>query len=188
MAAFPTPQYPFTLTPLANKGISVIATSSIPSNTLLFTESPLLLLSSSSSHCPTRILSTFHLQPSPQKRLLLSLCSNLPQTSSDEEVILGVWKTNNFCLDLEGTVNGVFEIASRLNHACVGGENCRWDWDGERGVLTFWTVKDVQDGEELTHCYRPDWRMGGRNRAQALWEEYGFWCGCRTCEEEEEED
>lgn len=62
---------------------------------------------------------------------------------SDETVVLGVWKANNFCLDDAGTVNGVFELASRLNHACVGGENCRWEWDAARRVLAFWTVTDV---------------------------------------------
>jgi hypothetical protein len=44
-----------------------------------------------------------------------------------------------------------------------------------------------QEGEELTHCYRPDWRMGTKNRREALMEEYGFFCGCTTCESPEED-
>jgi len=46
----------------------------------------------------------------------------------------------------------------------------------------------VQAGEELTHCYRPDWRMGTKNRTAALFEEYGFWCSCKTCVGPEEDD
>jgi len=46
----------------------------------------------------------------------------------------------------------------------------------------------MQAGEELTHCYRPDWRMGTKNRTAALFEEYGFWCSCKTCVGPEEDD
>jgi len=54
-----------------------------------------------------------------------------------------VWKANNFCLDGEGTANGVFALAARLSHACVGGENYRWVWDAVRGELEFWTERDI---------------------------------------------
>lgn len=50
------------------------------------------------------------------------------------------------------------------------------------GWLAGWlTNRRKQAGEELTHCYRPDWRMGTANRRKALRDEYGFDCRCSTC-------
>ncbi|KAI5854276.1 hypothetical protein BZA05DRAFT_467826 [Tricharina praecox] len=205
------PLHPFTVTALPGKGLALLATSFIPTGTHLFSESPLLLLTSSSSHAlpqSTRVLAGFSLLPPAPRAALLALCSNLPliPVPTDESTALAVWKANNFCLDSEGTVNGVFALAARLNHACVGGENCRWVWvadgegegkgedggegegEAERGQIQFWTDRDIAVGEELTHCYRPDWRMGTVNRRAALSEEYGFDCGCTTCEEPEVDD
>ncbi|KAI5814064.1 hypothetical protein BZA77DRAFT_319521 [Pyronema omphalodes] len=188
----PQPQPPyFTITPLPGKGMSAITTTRIPSDTLLFTERPLLLLSGPSQSIPlhTRVLTAFHQLHPKSQAAFLSLCSNLSpgEKHTDETIALAVWKANNFCLNSEGSINGVFELAARLNHACVGGDNCRWEWDRETREMRFWTTRDVEKGEELTHCYRPDWRMGTRNRREALWEEYGFWCGCTTCQSPEED-
>lgn len=45
-----------------------------------------------------------------------------------------------------------------------------------------------QEGEEITHCYRPDWRMGTSNRRAALLEEYDFFCECVVCTDPTEDD
>lgn len=159
----------FMLAPLPGKGMAVIATAPIPAGTLLFTESPLMLLSpldhqsgqsaDSASATPAtatttvtpheaRVLARFWRCDASQRQAILALCSNLSSLGEGgaptaDAVALGVWKANNFCLDGAGTVNGVFELASRLNHACVGGDNCRWEWDGGPGTVAFWTVRDV---------------------------------------------
>jgi hypothetical protein len=141
------PVCPFALAPIPGKGIAVIATQPIPANTLLFTESPLLLLTDESHSIPqnTRVLTAFARLPKAARVVLLSLCSNLPeeQQHTDEAVTLGVWKANNFCLDGEGTVNGLFALAARLNHSCIGGENCRWVYNHDEATMSFWTDKDV---------------------------------------------
>ena len=182
---------PFRLGPLPGKGVAVIATAPICAGTLLFAESPLMLLSphdgqssqsSQSGDAPlvtttrtpheARVLARFWSCGASQRQAILALCSNLSCSSlpvvagggadggadgggnrtgagvggppTADTVALGVWKVNNFCLDAVGTVNGVFELASRLNHACVGGDNCRWEWDGRGpGTVAFWTVRDV---------------------------------------------
>ena len=143
----PLPSLPFTCAPLAGRGIAVLATRAIPANTLLFTEAPLLLLADESHTTAqhTRVLSAFQRLPKPQRATFLGLCSNLPPgpKHADAAVALGVWKANNFCLDSAGTVNGVFALAARLNHACIGGENCRWVWDEAEGLISFWTDTDV---------------------------------------------
>jgi hypothetical protein len=148
-------EVPFALAPIPGKGIAVIATQPIPANTLLFTETPLLLLTGASHSIPTktRFLDEFERLPKDQRAVLLLLCSNLPegQPHSDEAIALGVWKANNFCLDDEGTVNGLFALAARLNHSCIGGENCRWEYDHDEGTMSFWTDKDVMVRIPWTH-------------------------------------
>lgn len=141
------PELPFALVPLPGKGIAVLATQAIAANTLLFTEPPLLLLTNESHSIPqaTRVLTAFKRLPKERRAALLSLCSNLPPDAvhRDDAVALGVWKANNFCLDSEGTVNGLFALAARLNHSCIGGENCRWEYDHDMQTMSFWTDRDV---------------------------------------------
>jgi hypothetical protein len=148
MTVAETIQPSFLVTPLPGKGMSVIATAPIPADTLLFSELPLLLLLDESHSTPlqTRVLAAFNKLPPKPRAGLLSLCSNLDagRKHADEAIALGVWKANNFCLDSEGTVNGIFELAARLNHACIGGENCRWEWNPETREMAFYTVRDIE--------------------------------------------
>jgi hypothetical protein len=151
------PPCPFVLVTIPGKGIGVLATERIPAGTLLFAELPLLLLDYSGTlPLSVRVLAGYGALPQLQKDGTLSLCSNLPEGKNhpEEDMVLGVWKVNNFCLDDEGLVNGLFLLAARLNHACVGGENCRWEWDLEEGLIRFWTDRDVEV------CPAPARRMG----------------------------
>ncbi|TGZ82550.1 SET domain-containing protein [Ascodesmis nigricans] len=174
---------PFEIRPLPSKGLGVIATAFIPTNTLLLVSSPLLLLFSPTGTTHTnplsaaRILTAYASLP-PHLRAAYDALSAAP---TEENRVLGVWKSNNFCLDDQGTVNAVFDLPSRLNHSCLGGENARWEWDAGVGVMRFWAERDIQEGEEITHCYHPDWRMGTKNRRIALQEEYDFFCECVVC-------
>lgn len=40
-------------------------------------------------------------------------------------------------------------MASRLNHSCRGGENARWEWSEEEGLMRFWTDRDIEVGKEF---------------------------------------
>ncbi|KAI5776374.1 hypothetical protein EDC01DRAFT_763323 [Geopyxis carbonaria] len=181
---------PFALRTLPGKGVSVLATLPISADTLLLAAAPLLILHTSSGPKPAEILHHFAALPAATQAAYLDLCSGLEaEKEQDQDArVLGVWQCNNFCLDDQGCVNAVFDLPSRLNHACVGRDNCRWQWDEEKGVIRFWAERDVEVGEELTHCYRPDWRMGTRNRRDALRGVYGFECRCRRCEEPDSDD
>jgi hypothetical protein len=180
----------YAVLPLPNKGLSVLSTRRIQANTPLLTAAPLLLIRSatgcSPDGSPELIISAFRLLPAAQKTAYLRLCDGLEEKTgrrhTEEERILGVWKCNNFCLDAEGTVNAVFDLPSRLNHACIGGENCCWTWDDGEEEIGFVVEREVDEGVELTHCYRPDWRMGTAARREALLGVYGFWCRCEVCE------
>ncbi|CUS14177.1 unnamed protein product [Tuber aestivum] len=175
----PSPSPYFKITGLGEKGLGAIATSTIPANTLLFSESPLLkVLHSPSSGIDKaeQVSAAFTALPAHSQTLFLSLAGGA------EAGVEGAWKCNNFMLTTDGLENAVFAHASRINHSCDGGENAYWRWEGGKGRIEFWSGKRVEEGEEITHCYRPDWRMGTGNRRLALMGEYGFLCGCVVCE------
>jgi len=167
------PARPFVLAAVAGKGLALLATSSIAAGTHLFSEAPILLLTRSSSHAlpqAARVLAGFSQLAAVPRAALLALCSNLPAVpaADDECTALAVWKANNFCLDAGGTTNAVFALAARINHACVGGENCRWTWvrnetqGGERGgEIQFWSERDI--------VVRPGLSMCGCLRGRAGW-------------------
>ncbi|KAG0135046.1 hypothetical protein HOY82DRAFT_668194 [Tuber indicum] len=183
MATTPTPPASpspyFKITHLANKGLGAIATSIIPANTLLFSEQPLLRIAHSSSSSidrAERVSVAFAALSLPSRTVFLSLAGGA------EAGVEGAWKCNNFMLTPDGRENAVFALASRINHSCDGGENSYWRWEGGEGRIEFWSGRRVEEGEEITHCYRPDWRMGTTNRRLALMGEYGFLCRCLVCE------
>jgi hypothetical protein len=92
----------------------------------------------------TRVLVAFAKLDFAQQSEILELCSNLPSLVSPEEAVLGIWQANNFCLNTDGTANGLFALGARLNHACVGGSNCYWQWDEDKCIIQFWTDKNVE--------------------------------------------
>lgn len=137
-----TPAAPlFEILTIPHKGQSVFATRSIRANTALFQEPPLITISAARTTAKHASLPhAFSLLPAPQKTAYLALCNS----HRDTPAVLGIWKTNTFVLDAAGVVNAVFCTASRLNHACRGGENARWEWCAVRGLVTFWTDRDIE--------------------------------------------
>ncbi|RPA92664.1 SET domain-containing protein [Choiromyces venosus 120613-1] len=182
LPASPSPY--FEIIALPKKGLGAIATTTIPANTLLFSEPPLLWITHSpeleEAEQAEHVNTAFAALSGALQTLFLSLAGGV------EAGVEGAWKCNNFMLTSDGRENAVFAAASRINHSCNGGENAYWRWEGGKGRIEFWSGRRVEEGEEITHCYRPDWRMGTRNRRLALLEEYGFVCGCVVCEEQDD--
>lgn len=142
----------FVILDVPNKGQSVFATRFIPAGTPLFQEPPIITVSNAHATAKIDLLNrAFSLLPTEKKIAYLSLCNS--QVASDTLIsekdiaVLGIWKTNTFVLDEEGVVNGIFQVASRLNHSCRGGENARWEWSEEEGLMKFWTDQDIEVGK-----------------------------------------
>lgn len=133
------------------KGQSVFATCFIPAGTPLFQEPPIITVSDARAAAKIDSLNHAFLLLSPERKIVyLSLCNSQPVPDaliSEEDIaVLGIWKTNTFVLDKEGIINGIFHMASRLNHSCHGGENARWEWCKEEGLMKFWTDQDIEVG------------------------------------------
>ncbi|KAL2017648.1 hypothetical protein VTK56DRAFT_1862 [Thermocarpiscus australiensis] len=82
-----------------------------------------------------------------------------------------IMKRNSF--KVPGGV-GIFPIASRFNHACPSVRNVQYEFDSDRGLLSFTVCEDViPAGTELLINY-------GHTPAR-LYEIYGFRCVCGGC-------
>lgn len=144
----------FVVLDIPHKGQSVFATCFIPAGTPLFQEPPIITVSNARATAKIDSLNLAFLLLSPERKIVyLSLCNSqlVPDISisiSEEDIAVhGIWKTNTFVLDEEGIINGIFHMASRLNHSCHGGENARWEWCKEEGLMKFWTDQDIEVGK-----------------------------------------
>lgn len=102
----------------------------------------------------------------------------------DETLVMRIWNTNSFDIKPNKADDGVqhtfvFELASRINHSCL--PNTTHGFTKEL-FISFQVVRDIQEGEELTHDYLGAGRFPSRVfRRQAMSERYGFHCCCTAC-------
>lgn len=82
---------------------------------------------------------------------------------------------------MESLSTGVFETASRFNHACVPNAGYRWEEgvedNGESvefgGRMKYFSRRDIESGEEITVDYG--------HGVKGLKKFYGFECDCGKC-------
>jgi hypothetical protein len=94
-----------------------------------------------------------------------------------EASLISIFQTN--CMEM-GSGAAVFVHAARFNHAC--NPNACFSWNANIGKETIHTMRDVQEGEELTISY-VDMEHDKRLRAWEL-RHYGFVCDCAACGDE----
>jgi hypothetical protein len=70
----------------------------------------------------------------------------------------------------------VFGVAANFNHACKSKRNIQYVYDSERKVIVLTVIENVPAGTELLLSYGGD--------PAALYERYGFVCGCGGCSRE----
>ncbi|PNY29022.1 Protein unc-45 [Tolypocladium capitatum] len=75
------------------------------------------------------------------------------------------------------TTCGVWLLASRINHSCVG--NCRRSFIGDMQIVR--ATRDLQAGTELFFCYWPPLPLDSYEEAQNHLSSWGFRCGCELC-------
>nr|XP_040574642.1 uncharacterized protein LOC121123582 [Lepeophtheirus salmonis] len=96
----------------------------------------------------------------------------------------GIIKTNSFAIAVNSrTYLGLFPNVARINHSCI--PNCHHYWTSKTGKYTVRSVKEIKPGEEITISYmsplqREDFHSRD-SRQKILYEEFGFYCECRSC-------
>ncbi|KAM0342616.1 hypothetical protein ACHAPU_009344 [Fusarium lateritium] len=76
------------------------------------------------------------------------------------------------------TTAGIWLIASRINHSCIG--NCRRSFIGDMQIIR--AARDMPAGEELLFPYRPSTASESYQSVQKhLKDKWGFICACDLC-------
>ncbi|KAF5637125.1 TPR domain protein [Fusarium sp. NRRL 52700] len=79
--------------------------------------------------------------------------------------------------DSKHTTSGIWLLASRINHSCVG--NCRRSFIGDMQIVR--ATRDLPADTELFFCYRPPLPFESYQETQKGLNNWGFTCGCELC-------
>lgn len=127
--------------------------------------------------------------PTPATATATASSSSSSLSVAQRAHIMASWNTNCFGLyHKESAAKWAAVIAptaARFNHACV--PNATFAWNDAVGAITVQTIKEVDEGEELTIAY-VDSTKRGKKRREALSQQYGFICDCPACAGGKEEE
>ncbi|KAH9888099.1 hypothetical protein C8Q73DRAFT_794515 [Cubamyces lactineus] len=165
------------------RGKGLIAARTISRGELVLAEAPLVRQNSPLSN--DTVLSALSTLSEIQQREYFSL-ANAWKGTPQVPPPLGIFKTNAFpCGDHDDLVVGtlaeggaVFALGSRFNLSCS--PNVNNYWNDQLGKVTFWAVRDIVEGEELTICYMNPLapRAARQSRLKAR---FKFDCACSAC-------
>ncbi|KAI1068277.1 hypothetical protein LB507_004252 [Fusarium sp. FIESC RH6] len=79
--------------------------------------------------------------------------------------------------DFEYTTSGIWLLASRINHSCVG--NCRRSFIGDMQIVR--ATRDLAADTELFFSYRLPVPFESYQEAQKGFKNWGFTCACELC-------
>jgi hypothetical protein len=190
----------YKIRPSAGKGLGIFATASILRGHRIIREKPLMtapllpdVLSSWGIHDRFSRLDTadqerylqLHASQAITDLVLPSIPRILPPSFRDHTArVVSIFRTNAFRLqyvtdggEIEDGTEGVFSIASRINHSCC--PNAGYTWNSNLDSVTIHAIKDIAVGEEITISYVLP-TMDLFQRWSAL-DGYGFVCHCPAC-------
>lgn len=155
-------------------GFGTFATRDLKIGDVILIEKPLLRTTRDSFHTEFLKLSQENQEALMQLYTPPGKYSSLD--GSDYNHIKAIVGANSFAIPpyAKGIIS-VFNVASRLNHACPPVANILYDFDAQNGDAIKMTIsRQVKAGSELFISY------GGS--PMSLYERYGFRCCCGGCE------
>ena len=187
---------PFAVCTSATGGLGGFAVVSYAPNDVILAEAPLVRWRQSMHVTSQENLAGLHreleaLSPTTRDRYYALHQSEL---QGEGKSAIGIWMSNAYTTDesdpdVEDAA--VFELLSRLNHACR--PNAMRRWCEERGELIVSATRAIVRGEEITVSYLGDseeecLRVPREVRQKYLLDTFGFRCGCMRCERGDEAD
>lgn len=174
------------------KGLAVFATGSVPKDTPLRYEYPIMDLlyreDWTQAEWGHHLQAAFDNFTQLQIQALLAL-DEVKEYGGIEEAM----NANRFMHAVpdegeERLYMGVYPGMSRVNHSCA--PNCRvYSREGDHKLLILESLRDIEAGEELTFAYLPEVvGLGVAARQQMLEENCRFKCECAVCSGEGEEE
>ncbi|KAH7026646.1 uncharacterized protein B0I36DRAFT_273719 [Microdochium trichocladiopsis] len=86
-------------------------------------------------------------------------------------------KDNKVAQEGKFDISGIWLLASRINHSCVG--NCRRSFIGDMQIIR--ATRDLDAGTELLFGYRAPQPLESYADVQKGLSSWGFTCGCELC-------
>ncbi|KAF7961142.1 hypothetical protein EAE96_000809 [Botrytis aclada] len=153
-------------------GLGIFALCTIPANVLLLSEEPLVILTDTGTRTDPLDDLVSGLSPS-RKSAFLSL--HAYQANPRESKNRSILYSNGFGVGkVENLSTGIFETASRFNHACTSSAEYRWEVDEDGvGRMKYFSRRVIEAGEEITVDYG--------HGVMGLKRFYGFECDCAKC-------
>ena len=176
----------YVVTPLPNRGLGAIATTSIPIGTPLTKTTPILIVHSDNT--PTFDREKFlrlavSLLPADTRSAFNGLARiyNDPRVTHQDAI-----KANSFAIDIAGVQHlAVFPEPSRFNHDCA--PNAMYHVDSLALTHTVHATRPIAEGDEITVSYLDPFSPGAA-RHDFLQSAFGFACSCQRCVEAERDD
>jgi hypothetical protein len=169
------------LSPIANKGFSLIATDHIMKGTLLIEEEALFQLKTFNIRMTEdmeidRITKKVECLSSKEYNDFYSLHAYSKSTSINEYTrALFIFRTNAYPTN-ENTA-GIFPTISRINSEC--NPNVHYHYNQETKRSTIYAINDIDKNAEILNCYIGI--LPRHERQSYLLEHFGFVCNCKIC-------
>ena len=169
------------LSPIATKGLSLIATDDIKKGTLLIEEEALFQLKTFNIRMTEdmeidRITKKVECLSSKEYDDFYSLHAYSKSTSINEYTrALFIFRTNAY----PTTINtaGIFPTISRINSECS--PNVHYHYNQETKRSTIYAINDIDKNTEILNCYIGI--LPRHERQSYLLEHFGFVCNCKIC-------
>lgn len=162
----------YTLVPIPNKGLGLVATKDIVYGELIFEEKPVLDTSFDEG-----LDEQFHKLSENEQNQVMDLANEFPE----DEKLQGIMKTNCHYKDTKDAI--LCLLASRLNHSCMPNVLTTFNGVYERAIAK----RNISKGEELCSSYS-DLNIALSRVKEDLKLEYRFNCKCELCTLKDEEE
>jgi hypothetical protein len=174
----------FEVKPSPGKGLGLFATRPIPKGAEILREAPMI-----KGGLWLSIEASFKVLPKEKQERFLALHDycNCKQSPCQESPLMRVWDVNSFETglgvtmtsetDFQNNSSAVYEIASRINHACIPNTSRGFTKEGD---IVFRAAHPIKAGEEIT-TYYIGCAGSAQARRQLLSSKYGFFCRCKAC-------
>jgi hypothetical protein len=185
-------------------GAGALATRPIGRGELIYTEQPLVIQQVDQIRSAHSIFASLCVHPTALQEAYLSLpnafSNNNTSDATSVDALVGIFNSN--CLPLAPVTPcplpsshpsasseqayGVFLTLSKFNTSCR--PNASLSWDESRHVMAVYGIEPIPLGEEITVCYGQPLFAMCTERRDYLRRVKGFWCVCRCCALQGEEE
>lgn len=176
----PGDDFPFTVSPIPNKGYGCLATRPISPGEIILRENAIMRIPHPAQTLTAAHMTTaFQKLSSTEKTSVMALHEGTHRTDLSSQ-LLRIFKANTFG---NGDACWLHPTISRFNHSCVPNATTHNDPCCLGDEAQIVAEKDIAQGEEICFSYNNELHeiTTARQRGVLLRKQYGFACDCPAC-------